>query len=83
MLAPLNPHEEVMLRHVALGVAPAKDIERLKVLVLVEEHGAGLRLRRVGKKRYLDLPNSSGIFYTDAPDEALAKVAEFISKSRG
>ena len=88
LLAPLSPHEEVTLRRVALGIAqpvdlPAKDIERLKALVLVEDHGASLRLTPVGKKRYLALPNSSVVFDTDAPDEALAKMAEFIRKSRG
>jgi hypothetical protein len=88
LLAPLSPHEEVTLRRVALGIAqlsdlPAQDVERLKALLLVEEHGAGLRLTPVGKKRYLALPNSSAIFDSDAPDEALAKMAEFISKARG
>jgi hypothetical protein len=87
LLAPLSPHEEVTLRRVALGIAqprelPAKDVERLKALVLVEEHGGGLRLTPVGKKRYLALPNSSVVFDADAPDEALAKMAEFIRKSR-
>jgi hypothetical protein len=87
LLAPLSPHEEVTLRRVALGIAlpadlPAKDIERLKALILVEEHGIGLRLTSVGKKRYLALPNSSAVFDTHAPDEALAKMAEFIRKSR-
>jgi hypothetical protein len=32
---------------------------------------------------YLALPNSSAIFDTDAPGEALAKMADFIRKSRG
>ena len=88
LLAPLSPHEEVTLRRVALGIAqlsdlPAQDVERLKALLLVEEHGAGLRLTPVGKKRYLALPNSFAIFDTDAPDGALAKMAEFIRKARG
>lgn len=88
LLAPLSPHEEVTLRRVALGIAsptdlPAQDVERLKALLLVEEHGTGLRITPVGKKRYLALPNSSAVFDTDAPDEALAKMAEFISKARG
>jgi hypothetical protein len=88
LLAPLIPHEEVTLRRVALGIAqlldlPAQDVERLKALLLVEEHGASLRLTPVGKKRYLALPNSCAIFDTDAPDEALAKMADFIRKSRG
>jgi hypothetical protein len=69
--APLSPHEGVTLRRIALGIAnpadlPAKDVERLKALVLVEEHGAGLRLTPVGKRRYLALPNS-GAFDSGAP----------------
>jgi hypothetical protein len=88
LLAPLSPHEEITLRRVALGIAqpadlPAKDVERLKALVMVEEHGAGLRLTPIGKERYLALPNISAVFDTDAPDEALAKMAEFIRQSRG
>jgi len=51
-------------------------------LVLVEEHGAGLRLTPVGKRRYLALPNS-GAFDSGASDEAAAKIAEFVSKARG
>ena len=87
LLAPLSPHEEVTLRRVALGIAkpvdlPAGDVERLKSLLLIEDYSAGLRLTPAGKKRYLTLPNSSAVFGTDAPDEALAKMAEFISKAR-
>jgi hypothetical protein len=86
LLAPLSPHEEVTLRRVALGIAqpadlPARDVERLKSLVLIEEHGAGLRLTPTGRKRYLALPNSAGLD-AGASDEALAKMAEFISKAR-
>ena len=86
LLAPLSPQEEVTLRRLALGIAqprelPTKDVARLKALVLIEDHGAGLRLTPTGKERYLTLPNSSAVFDTDAPDEALAKMAEFIRKS--
>ena len=86
LLAPLSPHEEVTLRRVALGIAdpaelPARDVERLKSLMLVEEHGAALRLTAVGKQRYRGLPNSAA-FDPGAPDEALARMAEFISKAR-
>ena len=47
--APLSPHEEVTLRRVALGVAhpadlAAKDVDRLKGLLLIEEVNGGLRL---------------------------------------
>jgi hypothetical protein len=84
---PLSPHEEVTLRRIALGIAnpadlPAKDVERLKALWLIEEFSAGLRLTPIGKKRYLTLPNS-GAFDSGAPDEAAAKIAEFVTKARG
>ena len=87
LLAPPGPHEEVSLRRVALGVAqaaelPPKDVERLKTLGLVEEHGTGLRLTPIGKKRYLALPKTAA-FDLEGPDEGLAKVAEFIRNSRG
>ena len=48
LLAPLSPHEEVTLRIVELADLPARDVERLKVLLLVEENGGaacGLRLQ--------------------------------------
>jgi hypothetical protein len=87
LLAPLSPHEEVTLRRVALGIAnpsdlPARDVERLKSLLLIEEFSAGLRLTPIGKKRYLALPNTAA-FDSGAPDEGLAKMAEFISKAGG
>ena len=86
LLAPLSPHEEVTLRRVALGIVnpvdlPARDVERLKSLLLIEEC-ADLRLTPTGKKRYLALPNSAALD-SGAPDEELAKMAEFISKARG
>ena len=88
LLAPLSPDEEVTLRRVALGIAnpvdlPVRDVGRLKSLLLIEDYPAGLRLTPAGKKRYLALPNSSAIFGTDAPDEALAQMAEFVTKARG
>ena len=80
--APLSPHEEITLRRVALGVAhPAdlagKDVDRLKSLLLIEEFNGGLRLTPMGKQRYLALNCSS------APDEGLAKLAEFVTKASG
>ena len=83
LLAPLSPHEEVTLRRVALGIAnsvdfPARDVRRLKSLLLIEEFRAGLRVTPIGKKRYLALPNSAAF---DSA-EGLAKMAEFISKAR-
>jgi len=50
--------------------------------MLVEENGGGLRLTPAGQERYLALPNSAAID-SGAPDEGLAKMAEFISKARG
>jgi hypothetical protein len=84
--APLSPHEEVSLRRVALGVAhPAdlagRDVDRLKSLLLIEEVNGGLRLTPLGKQRYLALPKNAG-FDTSAPDEGLAKIAEFVTKAR-
>ena len=72
LLAPLSPHEGATLRRVALGIAnpvdlPAKDVEHLKALLLIEDCRAGLRLTPVGKKRYLALPNSSVASGTNAP----------------
>ena len=74
VLTALSPHEEVTLRRVAIGIAkladlPARDIERLKVLLLVEENGGGLRLTPAGRERYLALPNSAGIFKPGTANE--------------
>jgi hypothetical protein len=87
MLAPLSPHEEVTLRRVAIGIAkladlPARDVERLKVLLLVEENGDGLQLTPAGRERYLALPSSDGVFRPGAADELASKMAEFVSKGR-
>jgi hypothetical protein len=87
LLSPLSPHEEVTLRRVAIGIAtladlPARDVERLKALMLVEEDGGGLMLTPAGRERYLALPNSAGISGSDPPDELVSKMAEFVSKVR-
>jgi hypothetical protein len=85
LLAPLSPHEEVTLRRVAgyrsTGRPSRQGHRAAQSADTVEDHG--LRLTPVGKKRYLALPNSLPVFDTDAPDEALAKMAEFIRESRG
>ena len=60
---------------------PAREVERLRALMLVEEHETTLRLTAVGKQRYLGLPNSTA-FGSGAPDEALARIAEFNNKAR-
>jgi 3-methyladenine DNA glycosylase Tag len=57
---------------------PARDVRRLKSLLLIEEFRAGLRVTPIGKKRYLALPNSAAF----DSGEGLAKMAEFISKAR-
>ena len=87
VLTALSPHEEVTLRRVAIGIAkladlPARDIERLKVLLLVEENGGGLRLTPAGRERYLALPNSAGIFKPGTANELVSKMAELVSKGR-
>ena len=88
LLAPLSPHEEVTLRRVAIGIGkladlPARDVERLKVLLLVEESGGGLRLTpAAGRERYLALPHSDGVFKPGTADELVSKMAKFVSKGR-
>jgi hypothetical protein len=87
VLTALSPHEEVTLRRVAIGIAkladlPARDIERLKVLLLVEENGGGLRLTPAGRERYLALPNSAGIFKPGTANENWFQMAELVSKGR-
>jgi hypothetical protein len=64
--APLSPHEEVTFRRVALGISkaellPARDVERLKALSLIEEHESHLRLTPTGRKRYQALPNITAV----------------------
>ena len=87
-LAPLSPNEEVTLRRVALGIAPAatlskRDVERLKALLLIEEHDGGLRLRPLGRERYLALAKGSPFEQSDSPDEFVSKLAQFMSSARG
>jgi hypothetical protein len=72
---------------VAIGIAkladlPARDVERLKVLLLVEENGGGLQLTPAGRERYLALPSSDGVFRPGTADELASKMAEFVSKGR-
>ena len=86
-LAPLSPHEEVTLRRVAIGIAkladlPARDVERLKALLLIEEDRGGLRLTPVVRERYLALPKSAGISESDAPSKLVSKMSEFVATGR-
>ena len=87
LLAPLSPHEEVTLRRMAIGIAklpdlPGRNIERLKALLLIEEHGGGFRLTSVGRERYLALPKSAGISEPEAPSKLVSKMSEFVAKGR-
>ena len=87
LLAPLSPHEEVTLRRVAIGIAkladlPARDVARLKALLLIEEDRSGLRLTPVGRERYFALPKSAGISESDAPSKLVQKMSEFVAKGR-
>jgi hypothetical protein len=61
---------------------PAKGVERLKALVLVEERGAGLRLTPIGMQRYLALPNS-GAIYEAGSHKFISKMADFMTNARG
>lgn len=63
-IAPLSSNEEVTLRRVALGIAPAgklpqRDVVRLRTLALVEVDGETLRLTPLGRKRYKELPRAA------------------------
>ena len=86
LLAPLSPHEEVTLRHVALGIAnpadlAARDVERLRALMLVEEHETTLRRSRLESNAiatFRTVPPSTQAH----PTQPLEKMAEFISKAR-
>ena len=86
--APFSPREEVSFRRVALGISkaellPARDVERLKALSLIEEHESNLRLTPTGRKRYQALPNITAVQQPEKPDEAVSKLATLIAKARG
>ena len=85
--APLSSNEEITLRRVALGITkpeklPKGDVERLKALLLIEEHEGGLRLCPLGRERYLALPKGSGIPPADVPDDLVSKLSEFMNIAR-
>jgi hypothetical protein len=88
LLAPFSPNEEVTLRRVAFGIAKsarpsARDVERLKALSLIEEHGGVLRLKPAGRKCYLALPKSAAVHLSETPDDFISKLADFVTKARG
>ena len=81
----LSPHEEVTLRRAALGVSkpddlPARDIERLKALSLIEAHGGGLRLTPTGHRRYQALPRSTATCDSETPNKLVSRMAELLTK---
>jgi len=88
LLAPLSPHEEVTLRRMALGIAnptdlPARDVERLKILVAdlwISAPACGLPLK-ARSAIILAFPQIAPPSTSGAPDKGLAKMAEFISKA--
>lgn len=62
--APLSPHEEVVLRRVALGVAQSEDlsirhVRRLEDLALIKRSKTGLELTPLGWSRYRALPRAA------------------------
>ena len=64
--APLNPHEEVTFRRIALGISEAKhllarDVAYLIRLCLVAENDGRLSLTDIGRERYRALPKASGM----------------------
>ncbi len=73
------------MRRIALGVSkpidlPARDIEHLKALSLIEDYGGGLRLTPTGRERYQRLPRSTAISDAETPDQLVSRVAEFLTK---
>jgi hypothetical protein len=55
--APFSPHEEVSLRHVALGISkakllPARDVTSLVRLRLIDENDGRLILTALGRRRH-------------------------------
>jgi hypothetical protein len=87
-LAPLSPHEEIILRRVALGIAQSpqlskSDVKRLKALSLIEENGGGLGLMPAGRERYLALAKSAAVDPSESPDDFVSKLAEIMTKARG
>jgi hypothetical protein len=57
----LSPHEEVTLRRVALGISkakllPARDVDHLIRLCLIDEVDGRLSLTALGRQRYQALP---------------------------
>jgi hypothetical protein len=85
---PFSQNEEVTLRRVALGIAKparlsARDVERLKGLSLIEEHGGGLRFKLAGRECYLALPKNAAVHQSDTPDDFISKLTDFMTKARG
>jgi hypothetical protein len=87
-LAPLSPNEETTLRRVALGVTDGatlskRDVARLRTLGLIQDKPGGLALTSVGRERYLALPRNIPLRSADSPNDAVARLASFITRDRG
>ncbi len=87
-LAALSPNEETTLRRVALGVTKAAtlskpDLARLKALGLIEDRAGELALTSIGRDRYLALPRRITVDSLESPNDAVARLASFITKARG
>jgi hypothetical protein len=87
-LAALSPNEETTLRRVALGVTEAAtlsklDVARLKTLGLIKESDGALALTSVGRERYLALPRKIPLDSAASPNDAVARLAKFITETRG
>jgi hypothetical protein len=86
-LAALSPNEETTLRRVALGVTKAAtlsklDVARLKALALIEDKDGELVLTGGGRARYLALPRSIALDSAESPNDAVARLASFMTKAR-
>jgi len=80
--APLSPHEEGTLRRVALGIEgsgalPERDVERLRLLGLVEASDGVVRLTRLGRQRYGSLPGATPV----VSDEFVAGLEKNLRKA--
>jgi hypothetical protein len=58
---------------VKLADLPARDVERLRMLLLVEENGGGLQLTPAGQECYLALPRNDGVFEPRTADELVCR----------
>ena len=81
LFAPLSPNEEITLRRITYGlVGPSdlkkSDVERLKVLALVEAQGNSFALTILGERRVAQLPNNILGGRPKNPDEHVKALAK-------